>query len=61
MVKPDLSILAPSDYPAGYTLFAGPDDGETLDEAKVYCLQNGLTPDTARIIRADGMLIVKKK
>lgn len=39
------------DYKPGTVLFSGPDDDESIAEAKQYCADNMLTKDDVKLVR----------
>jgi hypothetical protein len=38
-------------YPKGTILFSGPDDDESIEQAKQFCLDNMLSKDDVRIVK----------
>lgn len=38
-------------YPKGMILFSGPDDDESVEQAKQFCLDNMLSKDDVRIVK----------
>jgi hypothetical protein len=44
---------------SGLVVFFMPEGPDCLDEAKKYCQANGLTPDTAKILKTNDGIIVK--
>lgn len=48
-------------YPPLTVLFAAPNDDLAVEQAKEYCLKNGLTQNDCKIVRTDKQILVVLK
>jgi hypothetical protein len=49
------------EYPSGTDLFSAPDSEETMDAAKQYISENGLTWEHVRLVRRENQIVVVRR
>lgn len=45
-------------HPAGFCIFAAPDDEKGLPEARQYIAERGLTSETVKVVRRNRQILV---